>query len=33
MSYTYGWKLKDEGWKEVKEEYYSQKSIPHIVYR
>lgn len=27
MSYTYGWKLKDEGWKEVKEEYYSQMHL------
>jgi hypothetical protein len=27
MNYTFGWKLKDEGWKEAKQEYYSQMHL------
>lgn len=32
MNYTYGWKLKDEGWKEAKEEYYSQMHLDKKYY-
>ena len=27
MNYTFGWKLKEEGWKEAKQEYYSQMHL------
>ena len=27
MNYTFGWKLKEDGWKEAKEEYYSEMHL------
>lgn len=27
MNYTFGWKLKEDGWKEAKEEYFSQMHL------
>ena len=32
MSYTFGWKLEDEGWKEAKQEYYSQMHLDKKYY-
>ena len=27
MNYTFGWNLKEDGWKEAKEEYYSEMHL------
>ena len=32
MNYTFGWKLEEEGWKEAKQEYYSQMHLDKKYY-